>query len=239
MDENLQELEQKLLFFQEKLSLADVNIRIRNSSRTGVHFNEALRRYVINYNDRGLDYFLAHELGHILLSKETDCPIFADPPLSDEVDETIFKILDYLLNVIVNSLVSRINNIYEYYKSFFLFYLDLNFRFKNKTELVAFIISTQLEYQFNLKLKDKGAYFSMKMARYFIMLKNQPDFNQQKYDNILLQLNNYKKVIRSFDLQEIVNFLFEITGLICNNFKYMDESEIANQFNIFFPNNFF
>jgi len=235
MDENLQELEKKLLFFQEKLSLTDVNIRIKNSSRTGVHFDEDLDCYILNYNDRRIDYFIAHELGHILLSKTTNCPTFANPPFSDDVDETIFIILDFLINVIVNSLVSRTNNLYNYYKSFFLFYINLNFGFRNNTELVAFIISTQLEYQFNLKPEDKGTYFFIKMAKYYPILKNQPNFNQKKYDNILLQLHNFKKVIRSFDLQEILDFLFEITGLTCEVFKYMDEYEIGDQLHIFFP----
>ncbi|KKL88944.1 hypothetical protein LCGC14_1919650 [marine sediment metagenome] len=231
----MQELERKLLFFQNKLGLTDLNVEIRNSRRTGVHFDDDLGSYLINYNETGLDYFLAHELGHILLSKKTNCPIFSDPPSSNKIDETIFSILDYLINVIVNSLVSRTNNLYEFYKEFFIYYINLNFKFNNKTELVAFIISSQLEYQFNLRLEDKSTFLLMKMTRYHSMFKTQPDFDQNKYDNILLNLNNYKKVIKLFDLQEILNFLFEITRLICENFNYMDEGGIKNQFQIFFP----
>ncbi len=226
------------MFFKEKLDLVDVKIRIRNLNRTGIYFDENLECYILNYNEESIDYTLAHELGHILLSKKTNNLIFANPPFSDDVDETFFTVLDYLINVIVNSLVSRTNNLYEYYKSFFHFYINLNVRFRNKTELVAFIISTQLEYQFNLKPEDKGTYFFMKMERYYTTLKKQPNFNQKKFDNILLQLNNYKKIITSFELQEIINFLFEIIGMICENFNYMDESEIRNQFHIFFPDRF-
>lgn len=79
----------------------------------------------------------------------------------------------------------------------------------------------------------------MKMARYYTMLKNHSDFNQKKYDDILLPLHNYKKVIRSFYLQEILTFLFEITCLICKVFNYMDELEISDQFHIFFPKSLF
>jgi len=238
MNENLEELEQKLLFFKEKLSLMDIELRIRISNRTGVHFDENLDYYIINYKDQGIDYALAHELGHILLSKVTNCSTFANPPFSDDADDTIFTILDYLINVIVNSLVCRTNSLYEYYQSFFLYYIKLNFRFGNATELVAFIISTQLEYLFNLKPKDKNLSLMMKMARYNDILKNHPDFNQRKYDKILLQLNKYKEVIKTFDLQKIIDFLFEITCLICENFNYMDIDNIRNQFRIFFPYNF-
>ena len=72
------------------------------------------------------------------------------------------------------------------------------------------------------------------------MVKNQnhSDFNQRKYDKILLKLNKYKEVITTFDLQKIIDFLFEITCLICENFNYMDINNIRNQFRIFFTNNF-
>ncbi len=60
MNENLKELEEKLLFFQEKLSLTEVKIKIIDSSRTGVHFDEDLRSYILNYNKQDVDYALAH-----------------------------------------------------------------------------------------------------------------------------------------------------------------------------------
>lgn len=238
MGRDQQEIEQKLSFFQEKMSLTDVNIRIRNSSRTGIHFDESLNYYIINYNDRGIDYFLAHELGHILLSKKTNCPTFANPPLSNDVDETIFTILDYLINVLVNSLVCRTNELYEIYALFFNYYVKLNFRFKNATELVAFNISATLEDLFNLKLQNKDLTHMMSIARYYDELKKQSDFNQKKYDMILLKLNDYKDVITKFDLQKILSFLFEITCLICDNFNYMNISNLRNQFRIFFGDSF-
>ena len=231
-------LEQKLIFFKEKLDLGDIELIIRNSIRTGIHFDEDIDCYIINYNDQGVDYALAHELGHILLSKKTNCATFVNPPVSDDVDDTIFTILDYLINVIVNSLVSRINNLYEYYQSFFSFYINLKFGFRNATELVALNISTKLEYQFNLKPRDKDISLIMKMAGYYNMLKNQPGFNRRKYDNILPQLYKYNEIISKLDLQNIIDFLFEITCLICENFNYMEKDNIINQFQIFFPNNF-
>lgn len=235
MDENLQELKQKLLHFQEKLSLTDVKVRIRNSSRTSIHFDENLGCYILNYNDRGIDYFLAHELGHILLSKKTDCPTFANPPLSDDLDDIIFTILDYLINVLVNSLVCRTNDLYKYYPPFFEYYVNLNFAFKNATILVAFNISTQLEYLFNLKQKNKNPSLLKSMSRYNQMLRSQPDFIYSKYEKILLKFNTYKEVIKEFDLQTIVNFLLEITSLICENFNYMDSDNVVDELKKFFP----
>lgn len=235
MDENLEELKHKLSLFQEKLSLVDVEIRIRNSTRTGIHFDENLDSYILNYNDQGIDYGLAHELGHILLSKKTNCPTFANPPLSDDLDDTIFTILDYLINFMVNSLVCRTNDLYKYYPAFFEYYVNLEFTFRNTTELVAFNISTQLEYLFNLKQQDKNVSLLNSMARYNEILKNQLDFNYSKYEEILLKINTYKEVIIKFDLQVILNFLLEITTLICETFNYMDSDNVVDELKKFFP----
>lgn len=234
MNEKLEEIEKKLLFFKEKLSLMDIGIRIKISNKTGVYFDENLDCFIIHYKDQGIDYALAHELGHILLSKKTNCPTFANPPLFDDVDETIFTILDYLVNVIVNSLVCRSNDLYDYYSSFFAYYINLDFRFRNATELLVFNISTKLEYLFNLKLQDKNISYMIRMAQYNERLKNYSGFSQEKYDGILLKLNKYKDVIKTFDLQKIKDFLFEITCLICEIFDYMDLDNIRNQFEIFF-----
>ncbi len=98
------------------------------------------------------------------------------------------------------------------------------------------------------KLEDnkKNIELSLKIAvantyRFLYYPRNQlevAELDPASIGNILPQLNKYKEIITKLDLQKIIDFLFEITCLICENFNYMEKDNIRNQFQIVFPNNF-
>ena len=195
-----EELKQKFDPYQDKLSLKEIPIEIKiTSNSTNIYFKESRNSYFIMFNESGQDFELIHELGHILLTKETSFLIFSNLPISKEIDNYIFKIIDYLINPFINSKISRINETYPMYRTFFENFINKRYCFKSTAEEIAFNICVSLEHLFNLKPYDHSIELMKYLRVHKESLSQKSSFSEEKYDNLLPQLHKFREIKYSKD----------------------------------------
>ncbi len=229
------ELNEILNLYKEKLSIKEVSIRIQiTSNSTSIYFDESKDEYCIKFNESGKIFDFFHELGHILLTKKTGCLIFSSPPTSAGINNEIIKILDYLINLFVNSNISRIEEIYPLYEAFFKDFISFRYRFKSTSEELAFNICANTEYLFNLRPSDHSIELIKYLALHKESLLQRSSIPRQQYENILPYLSQFREIKYSNDAQKIINFIQQISCKICEVSNYKDKNYINNQVRMVF-----
>ncbi len=228
---------QKLNNYKDLLSINDVNINlIVSSSKTSIRFDQAQETYILNLNESGKDYDIIHELGHVYLAKETVCLIFSSPPVIEGIDDNILGILDHLINNIVNFKVSIIDDFYPLYREFFSNAVQQRYAFTSILEELAFLIWMQIESIFILKPSDKNLELMKYMAFHNQLLKQKTSFSHSKYEELLLNVHSFNQVKFSDEVEDIINYLSNVTHLICSVCEYQNENYIDIQMELIFSN---
>ncbi|MFW9878096.1 MAG: hypothetical protein ACFFG0_33870 [Candidatus Thorarchaeota archaeon] len=228
---------QKVNNYKDLLSINDVNINlIVSSSKTSIRFDQAQQIYILNINESCTDYDLIHELGHIHLTKKTGCLILSSPPVIEDLDDNILGILDYLINNLVNFRVSIIDDFYPLYREFFLNAIQYRYDFTSILEELAFYIWMQIESIFILNPSDKNLELMKYMAFHKQLLNQKTSFSNSKYEELLLNLHSFDQVKYSDEAEDIINYLSNITHLICSMCEYQNENYIDIQMDLIFSN---
>ncbi len=228
---------QKVNNYKDLLSINDVNINlIVSSSKTSIRFDQAHETYILNLNESSKDYDIIHELGHIYLTKGTGCLIFSSPPVIEGIDDNILGILDHLINNIVNFKVSITDDFYPLYREFFLNAVQQRYVFTSILEELAFLIWMQIESIFILKPSDKNLELMKHMAFHNQLLKQKTSFSHSKYEELLPNVHSFDQVKYSDETEDIINYLSNITHLICSVCGYQNENYIVIQMDLIFSN---
>jgi len=205
------EYKKKLFLSNEPIKLIQIPINIR--IQTGVSWYDLEKCWKITYKDKGYDFELAHELGHIYLSKILKSLGFATgPPLNVEIKNDIKDFLNALIDGLVDyrlSLFEEFYTLYIKYIDFWLSYPTSNFVSNTDDKILALYLWFYLEFNCVLKQEEKDfrineIYNFLKRLRFMINVRS--NLSYWKFELIDQRLKDFNYIKSTNDVKKIIFF---------------------------------
>ncbi len=251
--------DEEIEIIKKTFSLEGECINFEHSNIYAEDWNEDKNCWEVEYIDQVINYSLIHELGHIYLAKKLEFPYFAKTSreIKEKAEEIkkllakrrnlpndlkeisdIFDYVNYIVDCFVNSNSFSSNQYYLLYLEYIdrtLRIIKNGFRFTNLHELLGGYITNYLEFNFNLKFKNKTLSRQKKINIFIRDLKkiiiNNSNLTNEKFQEINKKLNYFNKIKNTTNPKDIIKFIFEIIKLVA----FWNEVIIRKKFKLFFP----
>jgi len=221
---------------KEDLSLVNDCIKIMLSNINAVKSDDKSGCWNIEYIRPEINYYLIHELGHIILAKEASYSYFAREP-NENTNQDVFDYINYLIDCFANyhSFNSEYYPLYLNYIDKLLNLIHRGFVFTNTHELLGGYLGFYLEFKYNLKVNDKENR-QVDIKTYLRNLKNIIVQNSQLYHQLFQKINRKLddfEFLRSTDNpEEIIKFCFDLLEIL----PFWNKEFLKYQFTLIFQN---
>ncbi len=203
-----------------------------------VTWNEEKKCWIIMYDVLTSEFYIIHELGHIVFYLKTGYKYFAKLAIKT-FKRIIFFIFNGLMDSWANSWVCIDNRIYSIFVERCRSLIPNKFKEGDLSEALALYINLYLDYNFILKDKDKleleGSFREIfKNLKDLIMEKstNTPIEIKESFFPIFNEiLNDFGDIKLTTKPQVVINFIF----MVSQGLK-LEESRVLKQLELMFPN---
>lgn len=216
------------------ISRKEVEINVNPSIRSEIYWDKKIKKFVINCREFNDNFDVIHELGHIYLAKKINFFAFSNPSTHPNINEIIFRIVDYLLNCFVNYNLSTFEEIYPVYRNFILSLTSKRFLFISNLEFLGFLLWLYVELNYILKKEEKNTQIESYFLNQVNIFLNSSKVNKEDFNSLISDLSEFEKVKYSTNFKEILNFIRNIISSISTIFRKWDKNFINNQLDIIF-----
>ncbi len=227
--------------FQAILNLSDESIKLEILPGThqnqlkgsNLKWDDVSDTWIIEFVEQH-DFFLAHELGHIYLSKKYSCPFFAKQT-QVPVNVKIGFYTNCIIDSFVNYNLTKYDFIYPYFLNLINIYLThgKNGPDPNTPDLLGFYLNSYLDMHYNLK-KENFDERKSKFSNYFknfekLILKNssisQGALNIIKKE--LIRFEDFKEMEKN---TSVIGYIFLVLKVI----PFWSNFELAKNIRLIF-----